>query len=111
MDVVHDLLHVRVMRRRHTAEDLHQISSCAPPVSRTCSLGGEVDTLGSKFTGTQRLTLFLTFGVVALHQARFPDLYVEGFVLLILLVINYFHVDGFTEEEEEEEGKEEKEEK
>lgn len=39
----------------------------------------------------------LTFGVVALHQARLPDLNVEGFVLLVLLVVNYFHLDGFTE--------------
>lgn len=46
------------------------------------------------------LTLFLTFGVIALHQARLSDLYVEGFVLLILLIVDYFHLDGFTEEEE-----------
>lgn len=45
------------------------------------------------------MKLLPTFGVVAFHQARFSDLYVEGFVLLILLVVNYFHVDGFTEEE------------
>lgn len=54
---------------------------------------------GSTFiTGVTRLTLFLTFGVIALHQVRFPNLNVEGFVLLVLLVINYFHLDGFTEE-------------
>lgn len=40
----------------------------------------------------------LTFGVVALHKPRLPDLYVEGFVLLVLLVVDYFHLDGFTEE-------------
>lgn len=40
----------------------------------------------------------LTFAVVALHQARLPDLNVEGFVLLVLLVVDYFHLDGFTEE-------------
>lgn len=45
---------------------------------------------------------FLTF-VVALHQVRLSDLYVEGFVLLVLFVVDYFHLDGFTEEEEEEE--------
>lgn len=50
-----------------------------------------------------RLTLFLTFGVIALHQARLPNLYVERFVLLILLVVNYFHLDGFAEEKEGEE--------
>lgn len=44
---------------------------------------------------------FLTF-VVALHQVRLSDLYVEGFVLLVLFVVDYFHLDGFTEEEEEE---------
>lgn len=44
----------------------------------------------------RRLTLFLTFGVIALHEARLPNLNVEGFVLLILLVINYFHLDDFT---------------
>lgn len=44
---------------------------------------------------------FLTF-VVALHQVRISDLYVEGFVLLVLFVVDYFHLDGFTEEEEEE---------
>lgn len=38
----------------------------------------------------------LTFSVVALQQARLPDLNVEGFVLLVLLVVNYFHLDGFT---------------
>lgn len=43
---------------------------------------------------------FLTF-VVALHQVRLSDLYVEGFVLLVLLIVNYSHLDGFTEEEEE----------
>lgn len=48
------------------------------------------------------LTPFLTFGVVALHQARLSNLYVEGFVLLVLLVVNYFHLDGFTEEVAEE---------
>lgn len=42
---------------------------------------------------------FLTF-VVALHQVRLSDLYVEGFVLLVLFVVDYFHLDGFTEEEE-----------
>lgn len=51
-----------------------------------------------------RLTLFLTFGVIALQQARLPNLYVECFVLLILLVVNYFHLDGFAEEKEGEEG-------
>lgn len=45
---------------------------------------------------------FLTF-VVALHQVRLSDLYVEGFVLLVLFVVDYLHLDGFTEEEEEEE--------
>lgn len=40
----------------------------------------------------------LTFGVAALQQARLPDLHVEGFVLLVLLVVDYFHPDGFTEE-------------
>lgn len=45
---------------------------------------------------------FLTF-VVALHQVRLADLYVEGFVLLILFVVDYFHLDGFTGGEEEEE--------
>ena len=49
---------------------------------------------------------FLTF-VVALHQVRLSDLYVEGFVLLVLFVVDYFHLDGFTEEEEEEEEEEE----
>lgn len=43
---------------------------------------------------------FLTF-VVALHQVRLSDLYVEGFVLLVLLIVDYFHLDGFTEEQEE----------
>lgn len=51
-----------------------------------------------------RLTLFLTFGVIALQQARLPNLYVECFVLLILLVVNYFHLDGFAEEKDGEEG-------
>lgn len=50
-------------------------------------------------TGVTRLTLFLTFGVIALDQLRFPNLNVEGFVLLVLLVVNYSHLDGFTEEE------------
>lgn len=45
---------------------------------------------------------FLTF-VVALHQVRLSDLYVEGFVLLVLFIVDYFHLDGFAEEEEEEE--------
>lgn len=45
---------------------------------------------------------FLTF-VVALQQVRLSDLYVEGFVLLVLFVVDDFHLDGFTEEEEEEE--------
>lgn len=62
------------------------------------------------------LSTFLTF-VVALHQVRLSDLYVEGFVLLVLLIVDYFHLDGFTEEagregrkveeEEEEEGRKE----
>lgn len=44
---------------------------------------------------------FLTF-VVALHQVRLSDLYVEGFVLLVLFIVDYFHLDGFTGEGEEE---------
>lgn len=44
---------------------------------------------------------FLTF-VVALHQVRLSNLYVEGFVLLVLFIVDYFHLDGFAEEEEEE---------
>lgn len=57
---------------------------------------------GVKVHGVTMLTPFLTFGVVALHQARLSNLYVEGFVLLVLLIVNYFHLDGFTEEVEEE---------
>lgn len=53
---------------------------------------------------------FLTF-VVALHQVRLSDLYVEGFVLLVLFVVDYFHLDGFTEEEEEEDQSRNREEK
>ena len=50
----------------------------------------------------------LTFGVAAVHQARLSDLDVEGFVLLVLLVVDYSHLDDFTEEEEEEEEEEQK---
>lgn len=57
----------------------------------------------SAFGASRGFSALLTFGVVALHQARLPDLYVEGFVLLVLLVVDYFHLDGFTEEEEAEE--------
>lgn len=57
---------------------------------------------GVKVHRVAMLTPFLTFGVVALHQARLSNLYVEGFVLLVLLIVNYFHLDGFTEEVEEE---------
>lgn len=66
---------------------------------RTCSLCSVADTLGSRVNihRVTRLTLFLTFGIIALHQARLPNLYIEGFVLLVLLVVNYFHLDGFTE--------------
>lgn len=54
------------------------------------------------------LSTFLTF-VVALHQVRLSDLYVEGFVLLVLLIVDYFHLDDFTEEAEDEgAGREEK---
>jgi len=48
----------------------------------------------------------LTFGVAALHQARLSDLHVEGLVLLVLLVVDYSHLDDFTEGEEEEEEEE-----
>lgn len=47
---------------------------------------------------------FLTF-VVALHQVRLSDLYVEGFVLLVLFIVDYFHLDGFAEEEEEDQSR------
>lgn len=54
------------------------------------------------------LSTFLTF-VVALYQGRLSDLYVEGFVLLVLLIVDYFHLDDFTEEAEDEgAGREEK---
>lgn len=71
--------------------------------------GGRSEGQGVSVHRFTRLTPFPTFGVIALHQARLSDLYVEGFVLLILLVVDYFHLDGFTEEEEEERGEESKE--
>lgn len=79
-------------------------SSCVPPCVVNMQLlqaqcGGHC---GVNVHRVMRLTPFLTFGVVALHQARLPDLYVEGFVLLVLLIVDYFHLDGFTEEVEEE---------
>lgn len=66
---------------------------------------------GVNIQRVKRLTLFLTFGVFALNQVRIPDLNVEGFVLLVLLVVNYFHFDGFTEEGRRKENKERAEEK
>lgn len=93
-----------------------EISSCGPPCvenMQPLQNGGHSGVKGSTFTGPWVSGLpCLTFGVVALHQARLSDLYVEGFVLLVLLIVDYFHLDGFTEEEEEgEEGKEEEEER
>lgn len=55
-----------------------------------------------------RIVPFLTCCAVALHQARLSNLNVEGFVLLVLLVIDYFHLDGFTGREEKERGRKEK---
>lgn len=79
-------------------------SSCVPPcvvnmrpLQAQCS-----GHCGVNVHRVTRLTPFLTFGVVALHQARLPDLYVEGFVFLVLLIVDYFHLDDFTEEVEEE---------
>lgn len=68
--------------------------------------GTVADTAGSRGSPPP----FLTFAVVALHQTRLSDLYVEGFVLLVLLVVDHFHLDGFAEEAEEEGRKEGKEE-
>lgn len=82
-----------------------EISSCGPPCvenMQPLQNGGHSGVKGSTFTGPWVSGLpCLTFGVVALHQARLSDLYVEGFVLLVLLIVDYFHLDGFTEEEEE----------
>lgn len=55
-------------------------------------------------------SIFLTF-VVALHQVRLSNLYVEGFVLLILFIVDYFHLDRFAEEKEEEDQSRNREEK
>lgn len=63
------------------------------------SVDTAADALGSTFTGSRGTSPVLTFGVVALHQARLSDLHVEGFVLLVLLVVDDFHLDGFAEEE------------
>lgn len=75
------------------------VSPCAES-TQPLRCGGHSEVKTVSVQRVARLTVFLTFGVIALHQARLSNLYVEGFVLLVLFVVNYFHLDGFTEEEE-----------
>ena len=103
-EMIHNLLHVLGQSKDTSGgEERFRISFMCR--EHAASADAAADSL--RWRGVTRLTTFLTFGVVALHQARLPDLYVEGFVLLVLLVVDNPHLDGFTGEEQEEEEEEE----